>query len=486
MRIEDSVAIKGYVRMKFEAHRIVDITGGSLLVAPADDKEVLSGLSWDSRTVEPGWMYAAFAGARVDGHDFALSAFEAGARMALVSRALDNQATSWAREHGCAVVLVEDVAAAIVKLASAWRDVIPATVVGVTGSVGKTTTKSLIRQVLSSRFKTHATKGNFNNELGAPLTVLSAAEDCEMLVVEMGMDDFGQIEFICDFARPDLGIITNVGVSHLEYLKTRENIARAKAELIEALPEGSTAFLHEQGEFTPFIIDHAKTGERGVNVVLYAGKEREAGVFATDVRLDGEGRPRFVLHADGQEAECELSLRGLHNVDNACGAAAVGLACGLDLATVAEALGQAQPEAGRQELKRARCGAVVFNDAYNASPDSMKASLAMLSAYETKGRRVAVLGDMGELGDNALAGHEEVGRAAAAAGLGLLVCVGDLARGIESAAIEAGMDKARVVRVSDAAAAAEELNKMISAEDVVLVKASHFMGLDRVVEGIVD
>lgn len=483
--------------MKLDTNRVLDIVGGRLAAAPRDRAADVTGLTWDSRTAWQGCLYAALPGERVDGNDFIAPAIEAGAMLVLAGREPSPSALQAACAHGAGIVVVENVEAAITKLAAAWRSMLDATVIGITGSVGKTTVKSLTRQVLSSRFATCATKGNFNNELGAPYTVLSADADCEMLVVEIGMDDLHQIEHICSFARPDMGLVNNVGISHLERLGSRENIARAKAELLEALGEGSFAFLNADDDMTPFLREHARLEERGVREVAFSMAGEPAGdgraVWAEDVSVDDEGHPRFVLCARGfdaqaagaQRVECELGLRGEHNVSNACGAAAIGLACGIALADVARALAEAKPEAGRQEVKRAACGAVVFDDAYNASPASMKASLRMLAGYKASGRKIAVLGDMGELGEASVEGHRESGRAAAQAGLALLVCVGEAAGDIAYGAREAGMPEERIVRVADADAAVAALKEGIDSSDVVLVKASHFMRLDRVVEGII-
>ncbi len=472
--------------MRLSTKQIVEITGGDLVVAPLDDMGIISGLSWDSRKMQTGWAYAALPGERVDGHDFVVAAIQGGAALALVSRALDDSALSHASQAGCAVVQVEDVASAITDLARAWRGMLKCKVVGVTGSVGKTTTKSLIKSVLSARFRTYATKGNFNNELGAPYTVLSAESDCEMLVLEMGMSSLGEIAHICEFAAPDMGLITNVGTSHIEYLGTRENIARAKAELIEALPDGGgKAFLPATCEFNDLIRSIATVDERGVDVAVYAGGP-SSDVYATDVVLDEEGHPRFTLNAGGRQVPCSLSLRGLHNVDNACGAAAVGLACGIPLEEVAVALAAAQPEAGRQEFKKAARGFTVIDDSYNASPDSMKAGLSMLCSCKVDGRRIAVLGDMGELGDASEPCHREVGRfAAGLEGLDALICVGELSRDMADAALSAGMDPACVHWADGVPAAVSVLEGLLGAGDAVLVKASHYMGLERVVEGII-
>lgn len=494
--------------MELDIQRIAKAVQGTFVV-PARSEAKACGLSWDSRTVEPGWAYACIVGERSDGHDFALPAMRAGASLVLVTHDLGEEALEYAAREGVAVVRVADMVQALANIAAQWRDELAACVVGVTGSVGKTTTRSLIGQVLSARFATQATKGNFNNELGAPLTVMNTNRDTQMLVLEMGMDNLGQIAHIASFARPDMGVITNVGVMHLEYLKTRENIARAKAELLEALPDGSGwAFLNAADDMTDFVRAHARLDARGIRVCLYDGtpeahdcmaalmaseRKGQCAVWAEDIELDAQGCAHFTLCAQGFDADalhvqrcaCALALRGLHNVSNACAAAAVGLVQGINLDAVASALGQAQPEAGRQELKHTASGAAVFDDSYNAGPDSMKASLAMLGAYACEGTRVAVLGDMGELGTASAEGHASVGVAAAQAGVDLLVCVGERARGIAQGAQGAGMSASCIVCVEDAAAAVAALDGRLGAHDVVLVKASHFMGLDRVVEGII-
>lgn len=482
--------------MLLDTKQILEITGGALAVAPADEAYALTSLTWDSRTAWPGCLYAALPGERVDGHDFIGAAVDAGAKLVLASRTLDGTLAQAVSAAGAGVVAVPDVAAAITQLAAAWRSMLDAAVIGITGSVGKTTVKALTRQVLSSQFETCATKGNFNNELGAPYTVLSADASCEKLVVEMGMDDLGQIEHICSFARPDMGLINNVGISHLERLGSRENIARAKAELFEALRPGGRAFVNADDDFADFVCDESRLAERDVELTAFSGSGEPSGrfaasaVWAEDVTVDDEGCPHFTLCARGfapevQRAACSLGLRGVHNVSNACGAAAIGLACGIALEGVAAALAAAEPEAGRQEVKRTANGAVVFDDAYNASPASMQASLAMLASYKATGRKIAVLGDMGELGAASVEGHASAGRAAAQAGVALLVCVGEASADIARGALEAGMPEAHIVRVADADAAVRVLEGGIEAEDVVLVKASHFMRLDRVVEGII-
>lgn len=508
--------------MRLPIADIVEATAGSFLVAPSDSGAVASGLTWDSREAGAGCLYVALPGERVDGHDFVAAAIRSGAACALVSRDPGAEAAAAACEAGSAIVKVADTRRALVDLARFWRGKLDGRVIGLTGSSGKTTTKNLVRDVLSAAFPVTATSGNQNNELGVPKTLLSASADDGAVVVEMGMRGLGQIKELCGFVRPDWGIVVNVGTSHMELLGSRENIARAKAELLEALPAGGCAFVNGADDYAAFVRDHARLYERGVKVVVFDGSpdarqrmnvlagarmaepdERGAAVrrgdgrvWAEDVSLDAEGRATFKLRATHfpptpetdsvvEMAECALSLRGLHNVGNACAAAAVGRAMGMPLSKIAAALGGAQPEAGRAQVVRTAAGATVVDDSYNANPDSMRASLRTFSAMRADGRKIAVLGDMGELGSFSEEGHARTGADVAAAGVDLLVCVGPLSRGIARGAEEAGLAADRIACVDDAAQALEHVRPLVGEGDAVLVKASHAVGLERVVEGLV-
>lgn len=497
--------------MRLSIAEIVQATDGELVVAPATET-LACDLTWDSRTASAGCAYLALPGEKVDGHSFAAAAIRSGAVCTLVEQDPSKEALAAAREAGAAIVRVADTRIALTDLARAWRAKIGARVIGLTGSSGKTTTKNLVRDVLSAAFAVTATSGNQNNELGVPKTVLGASEDDDALVVEMGMRGMGQIEQLCGFVKPDWGIVVNVGTSHMELLGSRENIARAKAELLEALPSGGWAFLNGDDDFALFMRERARLDERGVRVAVFDGslsaaqrmapacgtacdgvaKPQDARVWAEDIDLDEGGRPSFMLHAAGfpdmvqaELAVCGLSLRGLHNVGNACAAAAVGLAMGMSLDAVARALSGAQAENGRAQVVLCASGAMIVDDSYNANPDSMRASLRTFAAMNAAGRKIAVLGDMGELGPFSQEGHRQVGRDAAAAGLDELVCVGPLARGIAQAAIEAGFPCDRVSCVDNAAGALEAVSGTVAAGDAVLVKASHSVGLERVVEGLV-
>lgn len=501
--------------MRLSVEEITSATSGTLVLAPANAQAsdvFATSLTWDSRSVAPGALYVALVGERVDGHNFAAAAAQAGAVCVLASHALEESVQQALEAAGCAVVQVADTAAAVTDLARVWRTHLRGRVIGLTGSTGKTTTKNLVRDVLAASGSVVATIANQNNELGVPNTLLSADEDTANVVVEMGMRGLGQIESLCAFAQPNWGLITNVGESHIELLGSRENIAHAKAELFAALPAGGTAFVNAADEFARFVLDDAKVVERGVRVITFGGHSEPAqtelphvaAVWSEDVDVDEQGCPTFTLCASGfgagsdcagvagsrdadapQRAQCKLALRGLHNVSNATSAAAVGLAAGMSLDAVVAALAQAQPEAGRQEVLQGAGGITVINDAYNANPDSMKASLATFGAMACTGKRIAVLGDMGELGLFAGSLHKRVGKFAAQEPIDLLVCVGDLARDIAKGARAAGMDEQKIVCVSTREDALKAVKDAAVPGSVVLVKASHFMELNRVAEGLV-
>ena len=500
--------------MRLNLKQIVACCGGQCVVDPIDMRTLAFGLTWDSRTVSEGDIYVALHGERVDGHNYIDQALRKGAVGALVMQPIDNQLRLLAQEMGAAIIEVPDTAHAISDIAAAWRTHITGTIIALTGSTGKTTTKNLVRDVLSSAYSVVATQGNQNNELGVPKTLLNAEADTQFVVVEMGMRGQGQLTQLCDFVRPDWGLLVNVGESHIELLGSRDNIARAKAELLCALPEGrGAAFVNLQDEYASYVRDHAHLDARQITTVFFDGSDQARqhreqltraeqqfpAVWAEDVTLDEQGCPQFMLHASGFQREtsssmtpleevapCSLILRGVHNVSNACAAVAVGKFAGMSLEACALALRGAEPEAGRQEVLLARGGFSVINDAYNANPDSMRASLATFSAMSVPGRKVAVLGDMGELGTFAKACHHGIGQYLATLALDRVICVGDLAQEIAEGALEAGADERKIVRANSLSEVLGDLDSWVESGDAVLVKASHFMGLERVVEGLIN
>lgn len=441
-------------------------------------------------------LYVALPGERVDGHDFLDAAIAAGASVLLASRDVESALRKAAAEAGCAIVRVADTFQAVTDLAAAWRGMLSGRVLVLTGSSGKTTTKNLVRDVLAAHGSVVATEGNQNNELGVPATVLRADASTPAVVVEIGMRGSGQIESLCSFVKPDMALVTNVGESHIELLGSRDNIARAKAEAVAAVPQGTgIAFINASDDYARQLSAYGRAEERGVRVVWFDGSgadpasypaDQQPAVYASQVHLDEASRPAFTLNLPGDSARCQLQLRGMHNVHNAVAAAAVGCAMGMDAATIAEALNASMPMSGRQQVHVTAAGVTVVDDAYNANPDSMRASLSMFAGMDVPGRRFAVLGDMGELGAHAPACHREVGRAAAHADVDRLICIGELAQGIAAGARADGMPEYAIDEVANVDAALALLQEELDAGDAVLVKASHSMGLERVVEGLVD
>jgi UDP-N-acetylmuramoyl-tripeptide--D-alanyl-D-alanine ligase len=447
---------------------------GASLPPGADGSATVTGVTLDSRAVAAGDLFVAVAGERVDGHDFLDAAAAAGAVAALTTRP----------GGPLPALVVDDTVAGLGRLAALVHARLAAAgllTVGITGSSGKTSTKDLLGQVLAAAGPTVSPPGSYNNDIGLPLTVLSADGDTRFLVLEMGARGVGHIARLCAVARPDVGVVLNVGSAHLGEFGSAEVIAQAKGELVEALPEAGTAVLNADD---PRVA--AMAGRTRARVVS-TGRGGDADVRATGVTLDDGARARFTLVAGGEEHPVALQVVGGHQVANALSAAAAALAAGMTPAAVADALSEAEPRSRwRMEVTRRPDGVTVVNDAYNANPESMRAALAALAGLPA-GRRVAVLGGMAELGAGAVAEHERLGRDAVAAGVHLLVAVGPDAVGMVTGATAAGARHGegsgsdagtRVESVPDRAAALDLLSEVLVPGDVVLVKASRSNGLE--------
>ena len=452
----------------FTLKEIAEVTGGRLV--EADPDAVVAGVQVDSRKVAAGELFVALPGSRTDGSQFAAAAAEAGAAATL---AQEGTVPAGPR------VEVADPLAALATLGTAVRDRSAAAVVAVTGSNGKTTTKDLLAATLGTRLRTVANQASFNNEVGLPLTLTRIDPETQAVVVEMGARGPGHIAALARLARPVVGVVLNVGESHLGMFGSREAIAKAKGELVEALPAEGTAVLNADD---PQV---AAMADRTVAQVVTFGRNAAAAVWAERVELDGEGRARFLLHTPAGTARAALPAPGEHLVGCALAAAAAAHVLGVGPADVAAGLAAARLSPGRMQVRHRPDGLTVVNDAYNANPSSMTAALKTLAALGRQGgRTVAVLGEMAELGPTAAAEHDRIGRLATRLGIDRLVGVGEPGRVMVNAARMEGMWPEEAEAVADPDAALALLTPVLGPSDVVLVKASRVVALDRVADAL--
>ena len=445
--------------------QVAEATGGRLADV-ADPAALVTGpVTIDSREVTPGSLFAALPGTRTDGHAFAARALAAGATAVLAARPVAGPA-----------VIVPDVQAALGRLARAVIDLAPdLTVIGITGSAGKTTTKDLTAQLIETLGPTVAPRGSFNNEIGHPLTVLQVTPQTLYLVSELSARGIGHIAELCRIAPPRIGAVLCVGRAHAGEFGSVERVAQAKGELPEALPSDGVAVLNADD------VRVAAMAARTAARVVTFGRGPGADVRADDVSTDDLGRARFTLTMAAGSAPVALRLHGEHHVMNALAAAALAAEVGMPVADIAAGLSSAEARSRwRMEVTRLADGVTIVNDAYNANPDTVKAAIAAVAVMAAGGRGYAVLGHMTELGDEADRMHEEVGAAAAAAGLAGLIVVGDEATPILAGAKSVPGWAGELVAVPDVRAAVAAVRERATAGDVVLVKASHSIGLERV------
>jgi UDP-N-acetylmuramoyl-tripeptide--D-alanyl-D-alanine ligase len=440
--------------------------------------------------VGPGGLFVAFDGAKLDGHEFAAAARDAGAVAVLGTRPISARELAERPSVPVPTILVGDALAAIGALARAVLDRLPdLTVVGITGSSGKTSTKDLIGQLLERLGPTIAPAGSFNNELGLPHTVLRADAGTRFLVLEMGARGPGHLTYLCGIAPPRIGVVVNVGVAHIGEFGSVDAIERAKGELVEALParaDGRSASSRAGGTAVLNADDPRvrAMASRTAAAVVLAGEADDAAVRAVGVSLDDRGRPSFTLSTAEGDVPVALRVNGRHQVGNALLAAAVARAAGMPLAELGEALGEVTLVSSRRmDVFDRPDGVTVIDDSYNANPASTAAALRALVAIGQGRRRVAVLGYLAELGEKERDGHEEVGRLAAELGVDLVVVVSDAAAGIHEGATSVVHWGGDSVLVTDQAAALGWLREQLRAGDVVLVKGSRYRTWD-VVDGL--
>jgi UDP-N-acetylmuramoyl-tripeptide--D-alanyl-D-alanine ligase len=453
---------------------------------------VINEAAVDSRQVIPASMFVALPGERTDGHAYIAEAFKNGASLALVQKdvsaefitldlrgkpnLVETTLPSNVLHGGPFCLRVENTLEALQQVAKFYRRKMNVRVIGVTGSVGKSTTKELIAEVLSQRFRTLKNSGNMNNEIGLPLTILRLGGGHQRAVLEMGFYVPGEISLLCDIALPEVGVITNVGTVHAERAGSQEVIAQGKAELVQALPPApqGAAILNYDDPWVRGMAEKARAR------VLFYGLDPDAELWADDIESMGLEGIRFRLHYHHEELHLRVPLIGGHSVHTALRAAAVGIVEGLTWGEIIDGL-QSSSTQLRLVAVRTNNGALILDDSYNASPESTLAALNLLS--ELEGRRVAVLGEMLELGPYERPGHEKVGlRAAEVAER--LIAVGDRAKLIVEAARHAGMSKARITWVPDVPQAIEILNAELKEGDIVLIKGSHGLRMDRIVSAL--
>ena len=492
--------------------RIAEITGGRLSPEADPDTHVTGFVEFDSRKIGPGGLFVAFPGARVDGHDFVDKAAEAGAAASLTTREVgrpsviveklppregDNSDLAANDPDGSAAGVVDGMSKLASAVARELTDSHGLTIVGVTGSAGKTSTKDLIAAVLSRAGETVAPPGSFNNEIGHPYTVLRCTEDTDFLVAEMSARGVGHIAHLAAIAPPKIGVVLNVGSAHIGEFGSRENIAKAKGELVEALPESGVAVLNADDELVAGMAARADA-----RVVTFSESGNTAAdYYATGVELDAVARASFTMHTpNGEPQRVTLGVFGAHQVGNALAAAAVGTELGMDAATVAEALSAASSvSVNRMDVNTRADGVTVINDAYNANPESMRAAIAALgytAAARPGVRSVAVLGEMSELGAGATQEHALLADELARYRVTHLVAVGKSDamgaltqragdRGIHTTAVADTDEAAQAVRELLASAPAGEENwRERDDRDVVLVKASNAARLWVVAEAL--
>jgi UDP-N-acetylmuramoyl-tripeptide--D-alanyl-D-alanine ligase len=426
-------------------------------------------LHTDTRTLAAGDCFVALSGNRFDGHEFVREVKDRGAVAALVSNRLIPDLPD-----DLGLVEVPNTLEALQRFAATYRKLLSVRMVGVTGSSGKTSTKELIAAVLRTRFKTKATEGNLNNHIGVPLTLIGLDEGDEYGVVELGMNHPGEIAPLARMTAPEIGVISSIGPAHIEFFENQAAIAEEKSELIAALPADGLAVLNSDDEWSRYISHRS-----GTRRVVWIGNGAHSTWRANDLQVTAKGLSFKIVHG-GDSTPVHLPVFNRVMVGNALLAAAVGDACGLSLAEIAKGLESVKLPGARMQVVRAG-GAWIINDAYNANPDSIKAGLVTLKEFPGARRRLAVLGSMGELGQHAVELHRAVGEFAAKQGIEFLLAVGPNADAYCAGAITGGIDHDKVAVALDAEEAAAGLLTRMHEGDAVLVKGSHFMGLERLV-----
>jgi len=444
--------------------QIADLSGAKL--EQGDGEISIERISTDSRTIKKGELFVALRGENFDGHKFVDATAKAEATGAIVDLKWNGKVPA-----KFAVIRAEDTLLAYQNLAANYRRALPIKVLAITGSNGKTSTKDFVASVLGRKFRVTKTQGNFNNHVGLPRTILEATSNDEIAVWEIGMNHPGEVGPLAKIAAPDAAIITNIGVAHIEFMGTREAIAKEKGALAEAVAAEGTVILNADDPFNKGIAERTRAH------VIFAGT-KEGMVRAIDIQQSADGS-EFTIIEGAHRCRAQLPVPGLHMVQNALLAVAAGRAFGLSLEEAAAGLASAPLTKARLQIKEIN-GVQFLDDSYNANPDSMKAALQTLVELDTDGKKIAVLGEMRELGRETERGHEEVGEAAAAFGVDHLIGIGEMGAIISRAAEKAGLARSSVV--GSTSEAAELLLEVAAPGDLILIKGSRLARTEDVIE----
>ncbi|NTV89519.1 MAG: UDP-N-acetylmuramoyl-tripeptide--D-alanyl-D-alanine ligase [Clostridiales bacterium] len=464
--------------MKIE--EIIKATGGEIIYS---DCAEISGISTDSRKITPDCLFVPIQGERFDGHDYIKQSFEAGAAAALTHRTAGNgqaeagggKSAMYEPLPGKTLIRVADTSKALRDLAAFYRSKFNIPFVGITGSVGKTSTKDMVAGVLQQKYKVLKTAGNFNNEIGLPLTIFNLDAGHEAAVLEMGMSGFGEIGRLAEIVKPDIAIITNIGISHIEKLGSKQNILRAKLEILEGLKPGGLVIMNGDDSLLRGLKDLLNK-----RTVFY-GMDEGVDYRAVNINSRGELGTSFDITVANREFTVQLQVPGIHNVHNALAAIATGYELGVPVESIIDGISKFTPGKMRMDIIPAN-GFRIINDSYNASPQSMEAAIKVLMDMTGGGRRIAVLGDMLELGDWTEEAHRGVGNFAAVQGVDMLVTVGMNAKYIAQGAVDAGMPEIRTANFFTVEDAVEFLEEELLKDDVFLIKGSRGMKMEIIAE----
>ena len=456
---------------KMSLMKLAEACQGRLFVDQEKENTLVASVTLDSRQVIQDSLFIATRGERVDGHDFIDDVYDKGALCVVSEQELTNPKGAY--------ILVQNSFQALKDIAAYYRSTLAVRVVGITGSVGKTSTKEMIASVLEQKYRVLKTAGNFNNEVGLPLTILNIREEHEIAVVEMGISDFGEMHRLSAIAKPDICVITNIGQCHLENLKSREGILKAKSEIFDFLKEDGAICLNGDDDLLSTIRE-----KNGIHP-LFFGLDHKNDIYATDIVSRGLEGTTCIIHQGQESMDAHIQIPGGHMVINALAATAVGTVLGLSAEQIKKGIYEAKTISGRSNLIKTDRG-LMIDDCYNANPMSMRAAIDLLSYADT--RRVAILGDMFELGENSDRLHYETGAYAAQSDIEVLILIGENAKHMNQAVDD--YCRSHADRICEKYyfpgrdTALKELTAILKDQDTILIKASHGMGFDQIVKAI--